>query len=725
MLESIDDHFARALGDRPTRERSPGVHADRETLLAYFDAQLESRHLDFAIRWLQTQGHAYYTIGSAGHESNAAVAMALRPSDPALLHYRSGGFYSARSRQVPGSTPVEDVLNSATASVLDPISGGRHKVFGSVSLNVIPQTSTIGSHLPRAFGLGFALGRAGGADFDARWPLDSVVVCSFGDASANHSTAVGALNASAYCAHQGVPLPVLYVCEDNGIGISTKSPPGWVERTLRSLPGIEYAAADGTKPSDLLATAGQLVDLVRTQRRPAVLHLKTVRFMGHAGSDAEIAYRTRREIEAEYSLDPLIATAGELIDAGVLTAAEAVGRYEDVRESVMERAKSISEVQRLDTSRAITEPLTVHPVVARTTATVERRGQVFGTKTPELEGELTLAQTINATLKDTLAAHPEALVFGQDVARKGGVYGVTRGLRKTFGATQVFDTLLDEQTILGTALGSALAGFLPIPEIQYLAYLHNAEDQLRGEAATLRFFSNGQYSNGMVVRVAGLAYQKGFGGHFHNDNSLAVLRDIPGLVLAVASHPGGAPGLLRQCLDLAAQGRVCVFLEPIALYHRRDLHDGDGAWLAPYAPPEQWNDDEGSALGQVLTIGDGKDLLMVTFGNGVPMSLRASTLLAGDGITSTVVDLQWLSPLPREELLRVAAGSPRVLVVDETRESGGVSEAVITALVDGGYAGVVSRVTSVDSFIPLGPAADHVLLSELDIAGAARALIAR
>jgi 2-oxoisovalerate dehydrogenase E1 component len=264
---------------------------------------------------------------------------------------------------------------------------------------------------------------------------------------------------------------------------------------------------------------------------------------------------------------------------------------------------------------------------------------------------------------------------------------------------------------------------VPIPEIQYLAYLHNAEDQLRGEAATLRFFSNGQYTNGMVVRVAGLAYQKGFGGHFHNDNSLAVLRDIPGVVLAVPSHPGNAAGLFRECLDLAAEGRVCVYLEPIALYHRRDLHEGDGAWLAPYAPPEEWAQDTTSAPGQVLTIGDGADVLMVTFGNGVPMSLRASTSLADEGISSTVLDLQWLSPLPREELLRVASKFACVMVVDETRESGGVSESVITALVDGGYDGVVRRVTSVDSFIPLGPAADHVLLSETDIVGAVRALI--
>src|SRR4029450_1291374 len=135
---------------------------------------------------------------------------------------------------------------------------------------------------------------------------------------------------------------------------------------------------------------------------------------------------------------------------------------------------------------------------------------------------------------------------GQRAARRGaGGPGCTRGLPQPCGPARVFDTLLDEQTVLGTALGAGLAGFLPVPEIQYLAYLHNAEDQLRGEAASLRFFSAGQYANGMVVRVPGLAYQKGFGGPFHNDNSLTVLRDIPGLVVAVASHPQTAPALLR------------------------------------------------------------------------------------------------------------------------------------------------------------------------------------
>ena len=220
-------------------------------------------------------------------------------------------------------------------------------------------------------------------------------------------------------------------------------------------------------------------------------------------------------------------------------------------------------------------------------ATASARQQAFNRRLPEDEGPLTLAQSINRALADELAARPELLVFGEDVARKGGVYGVTRGLLAAFGAGRVFDSLLDEQSVLGLALGAGLAGLLPVPEIQYLAYLHNAADQIRGEAATLSFFSQGGYRNPLVVRIAGLAYQQGFGGHFHNDNAVGALRDIPGLIVACPARPEDAAAMLRTCLASAREdGSVCVFLEPIALYHERDLHEpGDGGWLARYEPP--------------------------------------------------------------------------------------------------------------------------------------------
>src|SRR5699024_2872983 len=220
-------------------------------------------------------------------------------------------------------------------------------------------------------------------------------------------------------------------------------------------------------------------------------------------------------------------------------------------------------------------------------------------------------------------------------------------------------------------------------------------------------------------RIAGLAYQQGFGGHFHNDNSIAVLRDIPGVVVAVPSHPADAPGLLRACFDLARQdGRVCVFLEPIALYHTRDLqHQGDRKWMANYVSPQA---PKGIIpFGEVAVYGEGRDILLLTFGNGVLMSRRATLALAEGGVDASVMDMRWLAPLPAEALLSAADDFPAILIVDETRRSGGVSESVVAHLVDADYRGRISRVTSADSFIPLGPAADTVLLSEKEIVRAA------
>jgi 2-oxoisovalerate dehydrogenase E1 component len=328
----------------------------------------------------------------------------------------------------------------------------------------------------------------------------------------------------------------------------------------------------------------------------------------------------------------------------------------------------------------------------------------------------TLAESINATLAELLEADQRVTVFGEDVGGKGGVYGVTRGLARQFGRGRVFDTLLDEQSILGLGLGAGLAGLLPIPEIQYLAYLHNAEDQLRGEAASLSFFSQGRYRNPLVVRIAGLAYQKGFGGHFHNDNAVGVLRDIPGLVVACPSRGDDAAALLRTCVAAAAaDGTVSVFLEPIALYHSRDLHSpGDEGWLSV-------DDGEHVPIGRARGHGPrAADLTMISFGNGVPMSLRVAERLAHQGITARVCDLRWLAPLPIEDVLVEAQLTGRVLVVDETRHDGGVGEGIVTGLVEHGFTGPIARVSSLNSFVPLGTAAQHVLLGEDDIEKAAQ-----
>ncbi len=685
---------------------------DPLTVAKLLEAQVGSRVVDHTARWLRTKhGAGYYTIGSAGHESNAAVAMALRPTDPALLHYRSGGFYFARAGQVAGQDPMIDVLRGMLALTTDQISGGRHKVIGNHSLAIIPQTSTIASHLPRAVGLAVSLGREpGGAQ--RQWPDDSVVVCSFGDASLNHSTTQGALNWADNTAFRGDPVPIMFVCEDNGLGISVPTPGGWVESATSRFGSIETVAGDGDDPAAVMATVSQLVERIRADRRPGLLHLRTVRFLGHAGTDVEAAYRPADEVRADLARDPIAATAALAVGAGVCTPGEIVEWYLDLRLQARDLALELRAEPELTSLDQIIAPLAPRrPVVVRDRALELLSDDPVD---PLDQTPLTLARTINHALDRLLTNHPRALVFGEDVGRKGGVYGVTRGLQQRHGSDRVFDTILDEQTILGMALGAGIDGFLPVPEIEYLAYLHNAEDQLRGEAATLSFFSNAQYRNPMVVRVASYGYQKGFGGHFHNDNSVAVLRDIPGLVIASPSHPRDAAAMLATCAAAAdADGSVCVYLEPIARYHTVDLHDdGDGGWTSP---PRQ----DHVPIGSARTIGDGLDGTIITWGNGSFLSQRAQRRVRErSGENWRVLDLRWLAPLPVEDMVREAEATGRVLVVDETRHSGGVGEAVVAALVGNGFRGGINRISSADSFIPLGAAAELVLVSEDQIVAA-------
>ena len=681
-----------------------------------------SRALDRTSRAMQKAGQGFYTIGSSGHEGMAAVAVALRPGDMAFLHYRDAAFQIARAGQVPGQTIGWDMLLSFAAASEDPISGGRHKVLGSKALMIPPQTSTIASHLPKAVGAAYAIGAARRHRPEhALLADDALVMCSFGDASANHSTAQGAFNTAGWTSYQSVPLPLLFVCEDNGIGISTKTPAGWIAAGFRNRPGLTYFACDGLDMFDTFRVAQEAADFVRLRRKPAFLHIRTIRLYGHAGADMPTTYLPKAEVEAEEANDPLLHAVRLLDEVGALTPDQALAIYVETNARVARMAADAVTRPRLKTAAEVMASLIPPKRRCKPTngPTPEARAAAFGGDARQMDEPQIMSRIINWALTDLMLAHGEIVMMGEDVGRKGGVYGVTQKLQARFGADRMIDTLLDEQSILGLAIGMAQNGFLPMPEIQFLAYLHNAEDQIRGEAATLPFFSNGQYTNPMVLRIAGLGYQKGFGGHFHNDNSVAVLRDIPGLILAVPSNGADAARMLRECVRLAREEqRLVVFLEPIALYPMRDLHaDKDGGWMTRYPDPS-----EVIGLGAVGIFGDGTDLAIVTFGNGVYLSRQAEVQLAAEGVRARVIDMRWLSPLPAEALIAAVQGCGRILIVDETRRSGGVAEAVMALFAE--RADVpCARLVAEDSFIATGPAYAATMPSAASIHAAARAVL--
>ncbi|HYJ09200.1 MAG TPA: thiamine pyrophosphate-dependent enzyme, partial [Polyangiaceae bacterium] len=410
-LTQLLTNFRQQVAGAARRDSSAGHTLDTETARGLLESMLLSRHLDAAALALRMRGVGHYTIGSSGHEGNAVLGRLTRPSDPSLVHYRSGALQLERARQVPGIDGVRDIALSLVASSEEPVSSGRHKLFGGKSLGIIPQTSTIASHLPRAVGLAYALAWKQQQRL-AEHPADALVLCSFGDASINHSTALGAFNAASWVTHQSLPLPLLFVCEDNGLGVSVRSPPGWVETRLRAMPHLKYFAADTSDLEGTWVEACAAVRHCRETRRPAILHLTCVRLLGHAGSDVDATYRSRQELEQAAKRDPLLCAALSLVASGTLTPSELL--------ELDARAESRVEAE---AARAAGRPrLTSRAQVAASLARAIPPGFTAKERSSARPSEsMTLAQGVTFALREMLSNDPGTLLFGEDVAKKGGV----------------------------------------------------------------------------------------------------------------------------------------------------------------------------------------------------------------------------------------------------------------------------------------------------------------
>ena len=720
--EVVDQNFTKFVKNNNFPPPQTNLHLSQTNirpteLISIFESQVLSRHIDLKARLLKDEGKCFYTIGSSGHEGNAVFGKVFPTTDMAFLHYRSGPFFIERSKQVVGTTPIYDLALSFMASSEDPISGGRHKVIGSERLNIPPQTSTIASHLPKAVGTAFSIDRAKDLDIpESKLKYDSIVLCSFGDASVNHATALSAFNTASWISSQGGHVPIIFICEDNGTGISVSTDKKWIEQNFNNRQDINYIQTDGLHLIDLIIKSREVENDCRMNRSPIFLHMKTVRLMGHAGSDVEMGYRTLSEIEATEFNDPLLHSARILIENQCLSSEDILALYNSSRDQVNHVFNASIVRPKLETAADVMKSITANQI-KRTSPNQpiqSVRKEIFGKEFNRMSHPQNMAKLINYALSDIMLRYQNTIVFGEDVAQKRGVYYVTADLYRQFGIRRVFNSPLDETSIIGFGLGFAHNGFIAIPEIQFLAYLHNAEDQLRGEAATLPFFSKGQFINPLVLRVPGLAYQKGFGGHFHNDNSLTIFRDIPGLILAVPSNGADAVMMLRTAVREAYEnGRVVVFVEPIALYMTKDLYrPKDGKWRFPYPSIK-----EKIPVGEFATYGNGRFLTIITFGNGLYLSLQAKKVIEKKLKKKIkVIDLRWLSDINIKQLLNAIGTCKKVLIVDECRRSGCYGEGIFNRLIDESTRPLNIKLHAAeDSFISLGEAATATLPSKKSI----------
>ncbi len=391
--------------------------------IGMFESQLKSRLLDLESRKMRARNQGFYTIGSSGHEGNAAYGLTFRPTDMAFLHYRSGAFMIERSRQLSGETILYDMLLSFAASSDDPTSGGRHKVLGSKRLNIPPQTSTIASHLPKAVGAALSIPLTQRLELASEMPSDSVVLCNFGDASANHASAQSAINSACWAAYQQVPLPLVFICEDNGIGISTRTPKGWIAASFSQRASLKYFYCDGRDILDTYKVSKEAADYARVHRKPVFLHVRTVRLMGHAGSDAEIAYMKKEHIFENEAQDPLVVTAQQLIEARLMNSKQIVALYESMKlriEAIAKMAVTRPKLQTIEQAMASIIPQKRN-VSDKPCLDELSRGELFKADKLALSKPLHMGKLLNLALTELMARLDNIVVCGEDVGKKGGI----------------------------------------------------------------------------------------------------------------------------------------------------------------------------------------------------------------------------------------------------------------------------------------------------------------
>lgn len=691
---------------------------DPQILKHIFLCQIHTRNIDLKSRELERRGDGFYSICSAGHESNAAIAAAIGSQSPAFLHYRSIAFCLYRSGVDYLENQVRQELRSIMASSKDAVSGGRHRLIANLEKNIYPQTSIIASQLPKAVGYAFGLSLKASEQIDHNSHRDEVVICSFGDGSLNHSTAQGALNLASYLSYKKNPLPIIFICEDNGVSLSMDMDHEWIKASVLNRPAIEYIECDGSHLLDCYQKASEAYHIAYSQKRPVFLHMSTVRLLGHTGLDIEEQYHTPQFIADCESRDPLLKSAALMINAGIYSPVEVSNLYTQSKELINVMEKEILMEGRLSressTKTLVPNRIDDHKLLEKYGQKLKHAHERLAKRYQNLEEPRHLAACLNIVLHEVMDCYSAAHIFGEDVAKKGGVYQITKNLANCFGPSRVFDTLLDEQSILGTAVGLSMQGLLPIPEIQFLAYYHNAADQLRAEAAMLPFLSNGQLSVPMVIRIPAFSQERGIGGHFHNENTVAALRDIPGIVIATCSRGDEGVKIFRHLFELAyIKGQICVFLEPTDLYFKLDSgEDGDRRWLSVYPKPA-----DRVALGEVAVHYPGASTVLVSYANGFyRATVAAEKLKRNHGIETTLIDLRWLHPLPIDALMTALEGASEIILVDECRRTGSVSESLVAEILMESDSNVrLEALYAKDSFIPLGPAASYMVPSVDDI----------
>ena len=696
-----------------------------QRLIDWYRIMYTSRRVDDREILLKRQQKVFFQISGAGHEAiGVAAAYALKTNyDWFFPYYRDRALCLAL-----GATPYEMLLGAVGAAD-DPSSGGRqmpsHWAFKA--LNVVTQSSATGTQILHAVGCAEAgryfsqhpdAARKVEGDYrqfkDVQFQGDEITYVSLGDGTTSEGEFWEAMNTAS-----NRRLPVLFCVEDNGYAISVpvevQTSGGNISRLVSGFPNFHFEEIDGTDPVVAYAALKRAADYCRAGHGPAFVHAHVIRPYSHSLSDDERLYRPDSERQRDAARDPISCLQMFLLREGILD-----------EKGINKIEKEVDEEVQAAADRALAAPVpqpdTIYNFVY--SPDVDPSSGAFDTQpafAAETSGDgkrsapKTMADLINATLRDEMRRDERIVIFGEDVADasreeyikqklikgKGGVFKLTSGLQMEFGSDRVFNSPLAEANIVGRATGMAVRGLKPVVEIQFFDYIWPAMMQLRDELPIVRWRSNNAFSAPVVVRVAIGGYLTG-GAIYHSQCGESIFTHTPGLRVVFPSNALDAAGLLRtaiRCDD------PVLFLE-----HKRLYRETYGR--APYPGPDYM-----VPFGKAQIVQPGTDLTVITYGAVVPRALQAAQKLEREHqISVELVDLRTLSPFDWDAIATSVKKTNRALIAYEDSLSWGYGAEIAARIADQLFHHLdapVKRIAATDTFVAYQPILEDAILPQV------------